>query len=110
MSGGGLTASALVGPNVDVSNECGPQSETYVTLNPKSPSMLTAGSNEIFRVPMRAYFSPDGRSSWGGLDVPPPPPLAGTNDTLSGPDPTLACDTRGTGFSASILVFSSAAF
>src|SRR5947209_16367381 len=96
MSGGALTASTLVGPNVDVSNECGPQSETYVTLNPKSPSMLTAGSNEIFRVPMRAYFSSDGGSSWGGVDVPLPPPLAGTNDTLFGSDPTLAFDTRAT--------------
>src|SRR4051812_20300408 len=26
-----------VGPNVDVSNECGPQSETYVTVNPGKP-------------------------------------------------------------------------
>jgi len=110
MSGGGLTASTLVGPNVDVSNECGPQSETYVTLNPKSPSMLTAGSNEIFRVPMRAYFSSDGGSSWGGVDVPLPPPLAGTNDTLFGSDPTLAFDTRGNVFYGFIVVFFSAAF
>src|SRR5436309_1708007 len=110
MSGGGLTASALVGPNVDVSNECGPQSETYVTLNPKSPSMLTAGSNGIFRVPMRAYFSSDGGSSWGGVDVPLPPPLAGTNDTLFGSDPTLAFDTRGNVFYGFIVVFFSAAF
>src|SRR5712692_7888312 len=43
MSGGARNSSAMVGPNVDVSNECGPQSETYITLNPKSPSMLTAG-------------------------------------------------------------------
>src|SRR6267378_6180975 len=53
------TASFTVGANVDVSNECGPQSETYITLNPASPNTLAAGSNEIFRLPMRGYFSSD---------------------------------------------------
>jgi hypothetical protein len=42
-----------VGPNVDVSNECGPQSETYITLNPARPKVLAGGSNEIFRLPDR---------------------------------------------------------
>src|SRR5689334_10555630 len=59
--------SVTVGPNVDVSNECGPQSETYITLNPNQPKMLVAGSNEIFRLPMRGYFSTDGGTSWGGV-------------------------------------------
>src|SRR5262245_56433270 len=45
-----------VGANVDVSNECGPQSETYITLDPARPNVLAAGSNEIFRLPMRGYF------------------------------------------------------
>src|SRR5438105_13950470 len=57
-----------VGVNVDVSNECGPQSETFITLNPAQPKMLAAGSNEIFRLPMRGYFSSDGGSTWGGVD------------------------------------------
>src|SRR5260370_17940524 len=96
MRGGARNSSTMVGPNVDVSNECGPQSETYITLNPKSPSMLTAGSNEIFRLPMRAYFSSDGGSSWGGVDVPLPPPLSGTNDTRVGSAPSLAFATHGT--------------
>ena len=65
-SGGGATSSLSVGANVDVSNECGPQSETYVTLNPSQPTILAAGSNEIFRLPMRGYFSSDNGSSWGG--------------------------------------------
>ncbi len=40
------TASLVVGSNVDVSNECGPQSETFITLNPAAPAVLAAGSNE----------------------------------------------------------------
>src|ERR1044072_1149575 len=54
-NGGGAsplsTFSATVGSNVDVSNECGPQSETFITINPNKPKMLAAGSNEIFRLP-----------------------------------------------------------
>ncbi len=108
MSGGAPTASTSVGGDVDVSNECGPQSETYITLNPNGPRQLTAGSNEIFRLPMRAYFSSDGGSSWGGVDVPLPPPLSGANDTRFGSDPTLAFDTRGNVFYGFIVVFFSA--
>src|SRR5260370_38910182 len=110
MRGGARNSSTMVGPNVDVSNECGAQSETYITLNPKSPSMLTAGSNEIFRLPMRAYFSSDGGSSWGGVDVPLPPPLSGTNDTRFGSDPSLAFDTQGNAFYSFFVVFFSAPF
>ncbi len=109
MSGGAPTASTSF-DNVDVSNECGPQSETYITLNPEGPHQLTAGSNEIFRLPMRAYFSSDGGSSWGGVDVPLPPPLSGTNDTRFGSDPTLAFDTQGSVFYGFIVVFFSATF
>src|SRR5437660_11721048 len=46
-----------VGPNVDVSNECGPQSETYIAMDPSRPNTVAAGSNEIFRLPMRGYSS-----------------------------------------------------
>src|SRR5438132_10770411 len=62
---GGATSSVSSGSNVDVSNECGPQSETFITLNTRSPKMLAAGSNEIFRLPMRGYFSSNGGASWG---------------------------------------------
>ena len=54
-TGGGKTNSTTVKSNVDVSNECGPQSETYVTINPANPKNLAGGSNEIFRLPMRGY-------------------------------------------------------
>jgi hypothetical protein len=100
----GSTTSVTVGSNVDVSNECGPQSETYITLNTASPRNLGAGSNEIFRDPMRGYFSTDGGKSWGGLDLPLPDAI-GTNGHRFGSDPTLAFDTRGNLYYGYIVVF-----
>src|SRR5919202_4285801 len=71
---GGATSSLSYGGNIDVSNECGPQSETFITLNPAKPKTLAAGSNEIFRLPMRGYYSANGGAGWGGGKLPPPPP------------------------------------
>ena len=110
LDGNAAATATTLGSNVDVSNECGPQSETFITLNPNGPRQLTAGSNEIFRLPMRAYFSSDGGGSWGGVDVPLPPPLSGTNDTRFGSDPSLAFDTHGNAFYSFITVFFSANF
>ncbi|HTK37177.1 MAG TPA: sialidase family protein [Pyrinomonadaceae bacterium] len=102
---GGVTTSSLtVDGNVDVSNECGPQSETFITLNQNKPKYLAAGSNEIFRLPMRGYFSSNGGSNWGGVDLPLPPPI-GTNGVDFGSDPTLAFDTRNNVFYGYIVVF-----
>ncbi len=101
----GQTNSLTVGGNVDVSNECGPQSETYITLNTVRPKVLAGGSNEIFRDPMRGYFSSDGGLTWGGVDAPLPPPLQGTNDSRFGSDPSLVFDTRGNLFYSYIVVF-----
>ncbi|MEY2482530.1 MAG: hypothetical protein QOK24_1058 [Verrucomicrobiota bacterium] len=98
------TSSIAFGSNVDVSNECGPQSETYITLNPANPKQLAAGSNEIFRLPMRGYYSSKGGASWGGVDLP-LPPSQGTNSINFGSDPTLAFDTRGNLFYGYIVVF-----
>jgi hypothetical protein len=98
------TASLGVGSNVDVSNECGPQSETFITLNPAAPAMLAAGSNEIFRDPMRGYFSSDGGGTWGGVDLPLPPPQ-GANGSRFGSDPSLAFDSQGNTFYSYIVVF-----
>jgi len=100
----GATTSVTVGANVDVSNECGPQSETYITLDTTNPKILAAGSNEIFRLPMRGYFSKDGGKSWGGVDLPLPPPI-GANGVDFGSDPTLAFDSRGNVFYGYIVVF-----
>src|SRR5438309_10465506 len=62
----GSTSSVSVGTNVDVSNECGSQSETYITLNPDGTKNLAAGSNDIFRLPMRGSFSTHGGYSGSG--------------------------------------------
>src|SRR5438034_6404308 len=68
------SSSVTLGSNVDVSNECGPQSETFITINSNRPKVLAGGSNEIFRLPMRGYFSTNGGTSWGSVDLPLPPP------------------------------------
>ena len=109
-SGGGFTSSSTVDNNVDVSNECGPQSETFIALNPSNPTMLTGGSNEIFRLPMRAFFSSDDGSSWGGVDVPLPRSSSNPDDSRFGSDPTLGYDTRGNVFYGFIVVFFSPKF
>src|SRR5436305_13213306 len=66
---GSTTGSITSGSNVDISNECGPQSETFITLDTQSPKNLAAGSNEIFRLPMRGYYSSNSGKSWGEVDV-----------------------------------------
>jgi len=98
------TSSTTVSGNVDVSNECGPQSETFITINQNKPKVLAAGSNEIFRLPMRGYFSTNGGGSWGGVDLP-LPPAKGANGIDFGSDPTLAIDTQGNVFYGYIVVF-----
>src|SRR5947207_4314381 len=97
------TSSATVSGNVDGSNECGPQSETFITINQNKPRVLAAGSNEIFRLPMRGYYSSNGGTSWGGVDLPLPPPKG--NGTDFGSDPTLAFDTRNNVFYGYIVVY-----
>jgi hypothetical protein len=104
-SGATTGMSSSVGRNVNVSNECGPQSETFIALNPNNPSVLTAGSNEIFRLPMEAYFSSNQGSSWGRVDVPLPLAPSGKSTNRFGSDPTLGFDTRGTVFYGFIVVF-----
>src|SRR5260370_482311 len=98
------TTSTTVSGNVDVSNECGPQSETFITINQNKPKVLAVGSNEIFRLPMRGCFSTNGGGSWGGVDLP-LPPEKGANGTDFGSDPTLAFDSQGNVFYGYIVVF-----
>ncbi|HEX8996393.1 MAG TPA: sialidase family protein [Ktedonobacterales bacterium] len=104
ITGGGGTQSVSVGANVDASNESGPQSETSIAINAANPAQIVAGSNEIFRDPMRAYYSTDGGASYTGVDLPLPPPL--TNNGMDfGSDPTIAWDTHGNVYYGYIIVF-----
>jgi hypothetical protein len=99
-----VTSPLSVGANVDASNEDGPQSETSITINPVNPKQVVGGSNEIFRLPMRAYFSNDGGKSFGAVDLPLPPPES-TNGTDFGSDPGVAFDTHGNVYYSYIVVF-----
>src|SRR2546428_7454738 len=103
------TPTLKAGANVDVSNEVGPQSETSIPVNPNNSRMLVGGSNEIFRLPMRGYFSSDGGKSWGAVDLP-LPPAATTNGTDFGSDPGVAFDTRGNVYYSYIVVFFNRSF
>jgi hypothetical protein len=98
------TGSVKVGSNIDMSNEPTPQSETSIAINPSSHSQIVGGSNEIVRLPMRGYFSSDGGSTWGAVDLPLPPALNGSG-TDFGSDPAVAWDTRGNVYYAYIVVF-----
>src|SRR5262249_49465720 len=100
----GRTGSVSVGANVDVSNETGPQSETSIAINPANHQQIVAGFNAIGRLPVRGYFSSDGGTTWGAVDLPLPPPLNGSG-TDFGSDPSVAWDTQGNVFYAYIVVF-----
>src|SRR5258708_19527609 len=54
MAGGGAPTSSVAsdGNNVDVSNEGGPQSQTYITLHTPNARQLPGGSNDIFPPPI----------------------------------------------------------
>jgi len=103
----GAAGSVKVGANVDMSSEEGPQSETSIAIAPPNPSRLVGGSNEIFRLPMRGYFSGDGGSTWGAVDLPLPPPIA-QNGFDFGSDPGVAWDATGNVYYSYIVVFFSA--
>src|SRR5260370_11433613 len=92
------------GTNVDASNECGPQSETFIAVNTMNSTSVAGGSNEIFRLPMRGYSSSDGGNSWAGVALPLPPPI-GANGIDFGSDPSLAFDTSGNLFYSYIVVY-----
>src|SRR5262245_7556956 len=103
----GKSGSVRVGTNVNVSHEAGPQSETSIAINPNNPSQIVGGSNEIFRLPMRGYFSSDGGATWGGVDLPLPPPIS-QNGFDFGSDPGVAWDLHGNAYYSYIVVFFSA--
>src|SRR5713226_9025085 len=105
----GRASGIHVGPNIDVSNEPGPQSETSIAINPENPKEIVAGSNEIFRLPMRAYFSSNAGKTWAGVDLPLPPPTQAHGIDF-GSDPGVAWDTLGNVYYSYIVVFFSKGF
>ena len=98
-------------PNVDMSNELTPQSETSIAINPSNPSQIVGGSNEIFCLPMRGYFSTQGgkSGSWQDINLPLPPPIT-TNGQDFGSDPGIAWDTLGNVYYSYIVVFFNRSF
>lgn len=99
-----ISNNTTVGPNIDVSLEPGPQSETTIAIDPKDPTKIVAGSNEIVRNPMRGYYTSDGGATWGAVDLPLPPPLTKTGVDF-GSDPGVAWDLRGEVYYSYIVVF-----
>jgi hypothetical protein len=85
-------AAPVVGPNVDVSNLPGPQSETAVTIDPTSDQILLAGSNSLAEGTMRAYGSTDGGATWETTPVFPRP--KGTREACAA-DPGVGIDRNG---------------
>jgi hypothetical protein len=66
-------AADATGPNVDVSNLRGAQSETAITIDPSDEQTLLAGSNSLSEGTMRAYGSSDGGTTWQTTSVFPAP-------------------------------------
>jgi hypothetical protein len=85
-------ALVAVGPNVDVSNLPGAQSEAAITIDPTNDQVLLAGSNSFSEGTMRAYGSTDGGATWQATTVFPAPKKAG--DTCAA-DPGVAIDRTG---------------
>lgn len=85
-----------VGPNIDISNEPGPQFETAIAINPNDPSEIVAGSIDsgLALQDVRAYFSSDGGATWGTTALPFPPPVV-NGVAVTAFDPSVAWDTQG---------------
>ena len=98
-------------PNIDISNEATAQSETSIAINPRNPSQIVGGSNEIICLPMRAYSSTQGgkSGSWVASDLPLPPALS-TNGQDFASDPGVAWDTLGNVYYSYIVVFFNRSF
>jgi hypothetical protein len=93
-------------PNIDMSNELTPQSETSIAINPSNPSQIVGGSNEIFCLPMDAFASASGGAAGSWKESQPPlPPAISTNGTDFGSDPGVAWDTNGNVYYSYIVVF-----
>ncbi len=83
---------ATRGPEANVSNLPGAQSETAIAIDPTDGQVLLAGSNSFSEGTMRAYGSTDGGTTWEATTVFPPP--ARPEDTCAA-DPGVGIDRTG---------------
>src|ERR1044071_3050534 len=78
--------------NVNVSNLPGPQTNATITIDPRNPDVLLAGSNSVFEGTQRVYSSLDGGATWhSAITIPPAAELASACPS----DPGLAIDLTG---------------
>src|SRR5437667_11857077 len=71
-----------IGPNIDVSNEPGPQFETAIAINPSNPFQIVATSIDVqvgVSQGVRAYFSSNAGATWESTLLPLPPPTINTD-------------------------------
>ena len=88
------------GPEVDVSNDPGVQSQVSIAVDPTDDRVLVAGSGNWGRK-TRAYSSTDGGSSWTASADPPLP--AGVPQTCAFGDSTVGIDRLGRQYYAFIV-------
>jgi hypothetical protein len=88
-------AARVTGPEVDVSNLAGPQTNPTIAVDPRSPSVLLAGSNSLLEGAERFYSSTDGGLTWATGTVTPP---AASIRTTCPSDPGVAIDGSGRQF------------
>jgi hypothetical protein len=91
--GGGGKSSVVVrlaGPNVDVTQAPGPQSEAAIAVAPDDEDILVGGSNDIRGNRMRVYSSTDGGAHWDSA-----PLVRGRSPICAASDPSVAIDHKG---------------
>src|SRR6478736_7494830 len=89
LSGG---AAAITGPEVDVSQLRGPQTNPTITVDPRDDRILLAGSNSLLEGAERIYSSTDGGTTWSTSTL--TPPVANLHSTCPS-DPGVAIDRTG---------------
>jgi Neuraminidase (sialidase) len=85
-------ASAVTGPEVNVSQRQGPQTNPTVTIDPRDDRIVLAGSNSLLEGAERVYSSTDGGVTWSSTTL--TPPVANLRSTCPS-DPGVAIDRTG---------------
>ncbi len=89
LSGG---AAAITGPEVDVSQLTGPQTNPTIAVDPRDDRILLAGSNSLLEGAERVYGSTDGGVTWSSSTL--TPPVVDLGSTCPS-DPGVAIDRAG---------------